>query len=223
MTSKSCGLISHPLPVAGGGLHPLDPRRCAAAPSGSNSRTDPSGVPSDPAFGTPSTVLSGQVSSKTPFYAFCVATCRRFYPKWAAFGEGSPQKLRRTHLLWTPVPKVLNLYCVISGNTYLYTDKSYFMGHKYVCLRCRKCFSAGTDFTKFQDNKICPDCMTPMVLLNEKFKAPSKTDVAQWEIVKMLVDNGFRFQTLYDPVSGERILYPRTKTEAEEFIRKYKH
>ena len=97
------------------------------------------------------------------------------------------------------------------------------MGHKYVCLRCRKCFSAGTGFTKFQDNKICPDCMTPMVLLNEKFKAPSKTDVAQWEIVKMLVDNGFRFQTLYDPVSGERIRYPRTKTEAEEFIRKYKH
>jgi len=57
-----------------------------------------------------------------------------------------------------------------------------------------------------------------MVLLNEKFKAPSKTDVAQWEIVKMLVDNGFRFQTLYDPVSGEKIRYPRTKTEAEEFI-----
>ena len=101
--------------------------------------------------------------------------------------------------------------------------KSEFMGHKYVCLRCRKCFSAGTDFIKFQDNKICPDCMTPMVLLNEKFKAPSQTDVAQWEIVKMLVDNGFRFQTLYDPVSGQRIRYPRTKTEAEEFIRKYKH
>ena len=64
--------------------------------------------------------------------------------------------------------------------------------------------------------------MTPMVLLNEKFKAPSKTDVAQWEIVKMLVDNGFRFQTLYDPVSGEKIRYPRTKTEAEEFIQKNK-
>jgi len=62
-----------------------------------------------------------------------------------------------------------------------------------------------------------------MVLLNEKFKAPPKTDVAQWETVKILVDNGFRFQTLYDPVSGERIRYPRTKTKAEEFIRKYKH
>ena len=45
--------------------------------------------------------------------------------------------------------------------------------------------------------------MTPMVLLNEKFKAPSKTDVAQWEIVKMLVDNGFRFQALYDHTSAK--------------------
>ena len=105
---------------------------------------------------------------------------------------------------------------------FVQVNRNYFMGHKYVCLRCRKCFSAGTDFTKFQDKKICPDCLTPMVLLNEKFKAPSKEDVAQWEIVKMLVDNGFRFQTLYDPVSGEKIRYPRTKTEAEEFIQKNK-
>ena len=96
-----------------------------------HSRTDLSSVPSIPVFGTPGPVLSGQVSSKTPFYAFCVATCRHFYPKWAAFGEGSPQKLRRTHLLWTPVPKVLNLYCVISGNTYLYTDKSGFCDARF--------------------------------------------------------------------------------------------
>lgn len=96
------------------------------------------------------------------------------------------------------------------------------MGHKYVCLRCHKCFSAGTDFTKFLQKKKCPDCSAPMVLLNEKFKAPSKKNAAQWEIVKILVDNGFSYQPLYDPISGERIPYPRTKIEAEEFIRKYK-
>ena len=96
------------------------------------------------------------------------------------------------------------------------------MGHKYVCLRCRKCFSAGTDFTKFQDKKRCPECSAPMVLLNERFKAPPKEDTAQWEIVRMVVDNGFNYQTLYDPDSGERIPYPRNKTEAEEFIRNNK-
>lgn len=96
------------------------------------------------------------------------------------------------------------------------------MGYKYVCLRCRKCFSAGTDYTKFKDKKKCPECSKPMALLNEKFKAPSKEDSTQWEIVKMVVDNGFNYQTLYDSDSGERIHYPTTKNEAEEFIRKYK-
>lgn len=96
------------------------------------------------------------------------------------------------------------------------------MGHKYVCLCCRKCFSAGTDFTKFQDKKKCPDCSAPMVLLNEKFKAPPKENTVQWEIIKMLVDNGFNYQTMYNSDSGDRIPYPRTKIEAEEFIRKNK-
>ena len=95
------------------------------------------------------------------------------------------------------------------------------MGHKYVCLHCHKCFIAGTDFTKFQDKKKCPVCLAPMTLLNEKFKAPPKDDSTQWEIVKLLVDNGFKYQTLYDSVSGERVPYPRTKKDAEDFVRKY--
>ena len=96
------------------------------------------------------------------------------------------------------------------------------MGHKYVCLHCHKCFSAGTDFTKFQDKKKCPVCLAPMTLLNEKFKAPAKDDSTQWDIVKLLVDNGFNYQTLYDSVSGETVPYPRTKKDAEEFVRKYR-
>jgi len=67
-----------------------------------HSRTDLSSVPSIPVFGTPGPVLSGQVSSKTPFYAFCVATCPN---------KGS---------------LCLDLFCVITGNTYLLTDKSEF-------------------------------------------------------------------------------------------------
>ena len=64
-------------------------------PGGSNSRTDPPAVSPVPVFGTSATVLSGQVSSKTPFYAFCVATCPN---------KGS---------------LCLDLFCVITGNTYL--------------------------------------------------------------------------------------------------------
>ena len=96
------------------------------------------------------------------------------------------------------------------------------MGHKYVCFHCRKSFSAGNDFTKFQYSRVCPECLGPMALLNEKFKPPRKDDFTQWEIVKMLVDNGFFYQSIYDPISGERVPYPRTIKDAEEFILKYK-
>ena len=61
-----------------------------------------------------------------------------------------------------------------------------------------------------------------MTLLNEKFKAPAKDDSTQWDIVKFFVDNGFKYQTLYDSVSGEIVPYPRTKKDAEEFVRKYR-
>ena len=84
--------------------HPPSARLTAAQPSrpripiglnASHSRTDLSSVPSIPVFGTPGPVLSGQVSSKTPFYAFCVATCPN---------KGS---------------LCLDLFCVITGNMYL--------------------------------------------------------------------------------------------------------
>ena len=96
------------------------------------------------------------------------------------------------------------------------------MGHKYVCLHCHKSYSAGTGFIIFQENKVCPECLGPMILLNEKFKAPRKSDSTQWEIVKLLVDNGFRYQTIYDPITGERVPYPRTKKDAETFIQWFK-
>lgn len=84
-----------------------------------------------------------------------------------------------------------------------------------------KCYSAGTDFTKFQEKKICPECSSLMFLLNEKFKAPLKCDSTQWEIVKMLIDNCFHYQTIFDPITNENVPYPWTKKEAEEFIQKY--
>jgi hypothetical protein len=107
-------------------------------------------------------------------------------------------------------------------NVYLCNEISEEMGHKYVCLHCRKSYSVGTGFIHFQEKKICPECLAPMTLLNEKFKAPRKDDTTQWEIVKLLVDNGFFYQSVLDPISGEKVPYPRTKRDAEAFIEKYK-
>ena len=55
-----------------------------------------------------------------------------------------------------------------------------------------------------------------------KVQAPRKEDTAQWEIVKLLVDHGFFYQSVFDPISGEKVPYPRTRRDAEAFIEKYK-
>lgn len=107
-------------------------------------------------------------------------------------------------------------------NVYLYNEITEDMGHKYVCLHCHKSYSVGPGFIRFQEKKICPECLAPMTLLNEKFKAPRKEDTAQWEIVKLLVDHGFFYQSVFDPISGEKVPYPRTRRDAEAFIEKYK-
>jgi predicted RNA-binding Zn-ribbon protein involved in translation (DUF1610 family) len=95
------------------------------------------------------------------------------------------------------------------------------MGHKSVCLDCRKVFSQGTDFTKFKRDKVCPNCGKPMVFLSEKFKPPKKTDDKKWEVVSFFVENGFDYST---KIGGDDyfISYSETLEEAKEVVRKYK-
>ena len=94
------------------------------------------------------------------------------------------------------------------------------MGYKSVCLDCRKAFSQGTDFTKFKNNKICPDCGKLMVFLSEKFKPPRKTENKKWEVVRFFVENGFDYST---KIGGDiYINYNETLEEAKEIVRKYK-
>jgi len=95
------------------------------------------------------------------------------------------------------------------------------MGHKSVCLNCRKAYSQGTDFTKFKKDKICLDCGKPMVFLNEKFKPPKKADDKKWEVVKFFVENGFNYSTKIGG-NGFFISYDETLEEAKEAVRKYK-
>lgn len=63
-----------------------------------------------------------------------------------------------------------------------------------------------------------------MVMLSRKFAAPKSKDIAQWEKVKFLVDHGFRFYSLFDPsAGGERVPYPKTLSEARDFVARYGH
>ena len=103
------------------------------------------------------------------------------------------------------------------------------MGHKVVCLDCRKSFSQGTDF---EDRKeaVCPDCGQPMILLPHRFRPPKKTDIKKWETVKYLVENGFCFQHIYEAKETKEhynrtenyVEYPENLKDAKEFVEKYK-
>ena len=94
------------------------------------------------------------------------------------------------------------------------------MGYKSVCLDCKKAFSQGTDFTKFNMDKVCSDCGKPMIFLSEKFKPPKKTDNKRWEVVRFFVENGFDYST---KIGGDIFIgYDETLEEAKEVVRKYK-
>jgi DNA-directed RNA polymerase subunit RPC12/RpoP len=99
------------------------------------------------------------------------------------------------------------------------------MGYKDICLTCRKAFNRGTDFT----NPLlvsCPECGTTTIAVSHKFKPPRKLDSRKWEVVELLLNNGF----LYEQISEEiepgvyKSLgsYPENMREAKEFIHKFR-
>lgn len=69
-----------------------------------------------------------------------------------------------------------------------------------------------------------------MIALDRKFSAPKSNDWVQWKKVQYLVNNGFLFQSVYEPqqengkyAGHRRISYPKTLEEAIEFVAAYKH
>ena len=66
-------------------------------------------------------------------------------------------------------------------------------------------------------------CGGATVGLNEKFQAPPRRDEAAWRVVRFLVDNGFRFDSIWE--NSQRVwgAYPTTMDEAREFVVRYRH
>lgn len=98
------------------------------------------------------------------------------------------------------------------------------MGYKNVCLLCRVAFSEGGDSNFFNTEKECPTCHQKMIFVNQKFKPPKKSDVQAWKMVELLLENGFFFQSVYEKEDGDWAIvhYPKTLSEAQEFIKEYK-
>ena len=97
------------------------------------------------------------------------------------------------------------------------------MGYKNICLECRTSYSKGSDFENDTESNY-PQCCKKMILVNHKFKPPKKTEIKKWKMVKLLVDNGFKFQAVYDLIEKGmflRVNYPKDVNEAKDFIKKY--
>ncbi|MGV0754728.1 hypothetical protein ACTS95_07990 [Empedobacter brevis] len=103
------------------------------------------------------------------------------------------------------------------------------MGHKVVCLDCKKSFSQGTDFNDRKEAN-CSDCGKPMTLLPHRFRPPKKIEDKKWEVVKFLIDNGFYYQYIYEIVENKNGVtnyqnytkYPDNLRDAKEFVEQYK-
>jgi hypothetical protein len=62
-----------------------------------------------------------------------------------------------------------------------------------------------------------------------RFRPPKKTDIKKWEVVKFLIEHGFKYQHIYKDVSlkngivdySNYAVYPDNMKEAKEFAEKY--
>ena len=103
------------------------------------------------------------------------------------------------------------------------------MGHKSICLNCRKAFNQGSDYNNRIESN-CPDCGQLRISMPHRFRPPKKTDVKKWDVVRFLIENGFRYQHIYKDVSLKNGIvdysnyaeYPHKMEEAKEFVVKYK-
>lgn len=99
------------------------------------------------------------------------------------------------------------------------------MGHKKVCLNCRKAFNQNADFT-VKSGLICPECGQKIFEINHKFRPPKKSNLKAWEVSKYLIENGFLYQRIYQKIIGvdnlKSVSYPTSIDEAKQFVKKYK-
>ena len=95
----------------------------------------------------------------------------------------------------------------------------------YACLSCKTAHKRHVEGapSEYPLKMECPVCKGTTFNLGRHFKAPKKSDDAQWKKVAFLVEHGFLFQKIRPfPNSYESVPYPKTLAEAKEFVVKYK-
>jgi len=95
----------------------------------------------------------------------------------------------------------------------------------FVCFTCKTSNMRHFDESPcdYPDTMECPVCKDLTFNLGRYFKPPKKSDSAQWNKVKFLVEHGFLFQKIrIDSNTHESVPYPKTLADAKEFVVKYK-
>ena len=96
------------------------------------------------------------------------------------------------------------------------------MGYKKTCFNCKKSFNVTLCFNSKRKYS-CPDCGQPAIFMSHKFRPPKRTEVAKWQLVEFLADQGFIFHSIFEtPSGGAHVKYPANLREAKEFVIKYK-
>ncbi len=61
----------------------------------------------------------------------------------------------------------------------------------WACFDCRKSFAKSASETP----RKCPECAQPMTDMGAFFEPPRKLSKKRWEVMKILADSGYRFDT----------------------------
>ncbi|MFD2288573.1 hypothetical protein GJU39_22770 [Pedobacter petrophilus] len=94
------------------------------------------------------------------------------------------------------------------------------MGHKKVCLECKKAYSIyGRDITE-EINLTCPQCGAKGILMPYRFRPPKKDDLKNWNLTMYLIENGFFYQHIYE--NHQYVNYPSNMDEAKIFVAKFR-
>ncbi|MGB3778823.1 MAG: hypothetical protein WA960_10730 [Tunicatimonas sp.] len=78
----------------------------------------------------------------------------------------------------------------------------------------------------------CPQCGKQMTELYHLFEPPKQTDIKKWNVVKFLVEKGFRYYHVWEQASRNEkgeicgtvyyAKYPESMKDAKEFVELYK-
>ncbi|MBA2621930.1 MAG: hypothetical protein H0U87_12080 [Acidobacteria bacterium] len=61
----------------------------------------------------------------------------------------------------------------------------------WACFDCRKSFAKDAS----NEPRKCPECARPMIDMGAFFEPPRKLNVKRWNVMKVLAENGYRFNT----------------------------